>query len=604
MSSDRIMEHVFRCSGVPGAPSLHPNAGVGEGSDSGVPADFPARALPGCALPARPEWRLVLGPPGCGKTHALVKFFRERVAAGVPPDRIACLAFSRAGKRELLERLGGDPSLTKSDLAWVRTIHSAALRLLREHSLTRIMGEREWQEFSAKHHYHFTRVDEDDAADEPELRVPPRLTSDDALRHAYDWGRNLRLSPAQTLAGYRCAALRPDQFEAYVRRYEALKRERLLSDFLDLLEDVLEQGLRPDVEVFLIDEAQELSPLQLAVLAQWTADCPHVCLGGDDDQAVHGFQGGDSAWLVELSRQCRTTILTKSWRVPAAAHALAQRLIARNRLRVQKVYYPTSAAGEVLRLSLAGTYPLLDGSCSTFVLARNRIFLRPVAKELIARLVPFVVEGGGAPSPLSNKKLVAAVGTATVICRRDGARFSAASLAQLLEFVPTGALATKETRAALHAAARVGTVLSVEVMVAQYGLGPLLEYLYSAGPFACFEGIPQRTRRYLAGLQAKYGEIPEPCITLTSIHGSKGREAKLVVVLADMSTKSYRQYVGKECEEENRIFYVAVTRTRDTLVLVDPQGRKHFDFPRVDRVAGAQPSVGGQQARGRGDHDA
>jgi ATP-dependent exoDNAse (exonuclease V) beta subunit len=37
-------------------------------------------------------------------------------------------------------------------------------------------------------------------------------------------------------------------------------------------------------------------------------------------------------------------------------------------------------------------------------------------------------------------------------------------------------------------------------------------------------------------------------------------------------------------EAENRVLYVAVTRTQDKLVLVQPGGRRHYDLPREGEI--------------------
>ena len=64
-------------------------------------------------------------------------------------------------------------------------------------------------------------------------------------------------------------------------------------------------------------------------------------------------------------------------------------------------------------------------------------------------------------------------------------------------------------------------------------------------------------------------------ITITTIHQSKGGEADNVVLLTDMGRKSWES-LGKD--EENRVWYVAVTRTRNTLYIVRPRGLRYFDI--------------------------
>lgn len=598
---DEFEERAFQRSSVPTSAPIQPNACARRGGNSIVHVP-PPHAFSVPAWEPHPTWNLILGPPGCGKTQTLCARVRGHLEAGVLPEQIVCLSYSRAAKKELVGRVANVCHGLLSEPLQVRTIHGLAFRLLGM-SVNRIMGEEHWREFAALYGYQFTELEKAQLNDDLEYQVPPRGTDDDLLRHAYEWGRNLGLSLAQTMARYQGGMLRVSEFEAFVRRYEAFKVSSCLCDFTDLLEDVLAEELHPGAHVFAIDEAQELSPLLLRVLHLWIAECEHVHFGADDDQSVHSFQGGDPRWLVELSQICTVTLLTQSWRVPVRVHGVAQAVISRNKLRIPKDYLPTQALGEVLRLDRERIYPLLDGSRSTFVLARNRYLLVPIAERLLEGFVPFVVEGGGAPSPLSDSKLLAAVGMAIALHRRDGERFPAASLAQLLVFVPNGGLASMETRSALNAAARAKKLLPLDDLVTNYGLGPLLARIDADGPFSCLERVPERARRYLAGLYARYGKLPEPRIALTSIHGAKGREADLVVVLPEMATKSYGQYLAKDHEEENRIFYVAVTRTRRTLVLVEPQTKKYFRFPKAETVRHSGACVG-TSIDPRGEHHA
>jgi superfamily I DNA/RNA helicase len=68
---------------------------------------------------------------------------------------------------------------------------------------------------------------------------------------------------------------------------------------------------------------------------------------------------------------------------------------------------------------------------------------------------------------------------------------------------------------------------------------------------------------------------------LTSVHGAKGREADLVVLLPDLTRSTARglQRTAAGREAENRVFYVAATRAREDLVIVAPRGRRHYVFP-------------------------
>jgi DNA helicase-2/ATP-dependent DNA helicase PcrA len=524
--------------------------------------------------------RVTFGPPGCGKTTRLLGLFGEELARGTPPERTAVVTFTRAATREARGRLERQYRLSKEAMRWVCTIHSAAYRLL-ELKPDKVLSDERWKEFAERHHFHLTRLDagkEDDA-----LQEPPRRTKDDELRYVYEWGWSRRLIAEQALG--KCPLVIPaSAYRLFVRRLEEFKREHGLVGFADMLEDVLADELRPDVDVAFIDEAQDLSPLQIAVVEAWFGSCERVYVCGDDDQAVYGFQAADPGWLLELSRSCPTEVLTQSRRVPIAVHLLAERLIAQNKRRVPKIYQPTEHLGKVELLELEDAIELVTGEQETFVLARNRMYLRRVASELVQRGVAFRVEGGGARSPLFDARLRDAVRAACELMTPEYTAVPARGLDDLLRYVPSGRLAPRGVKTKVRGAKEAQRSLSRQDLVVELGLAGLLDALDRGGPLSVFLKIPERDRRYLQALLARFGEIPNPKVVLTSIHGSKGREAELVVVLSDMTRSTFAEYRngGPEgFEAENRVFYVAVTRAQQRLVLVKARGRRYYEFPRL-----------------------
>ena len=85
------------------------------------------------------------------------------------------------------------------------------------------------------------------------------------------------------------------------------------------------------------------------------------------------------------------------------------------------------------------------------------------------------------------------------------------------------------------------------------------------------EMIPEEDKYYYEALE-KTGDINEdnPRIRLSTIHGSKGAEADNVVLLTDVSYKTWKNLV-KDDDDEHRVFYVGITRVKNNLFIVNPQ---------------------------------
>ena len=62
----------------------------------------------------------------------------------------------------------------------------------------------------------------------------------------------------------------------------------------------------------------------------------------------------------------------------------------------------------------------------------------------------------------------------------------------------------------------------------------------------------------------------KPRIELSTIHGAKGGEAENVVLLTDLTQNTMKGY-ERDPDDENRLFYVAATRTKENLHIIEPR---------------------------------
>jgi DNA helicase-2/ATP-dependent DNA helicase PcrA len=523
---------------------------------------------------------VILGPPGCGKTTCLLGHLDTELVRGVLPHQIAFVTFTRAARKEVCDRVARNSGLEPKACPWFRTIHSAAFGLL---GLSRdsILSDKLLKEFSKLHGYRLTDPGAARGDLDGDPHGLPRDSHDDRIRFVHEWARNRRLPLERALAQSRVEGVSPTELDLFHRRLTQFKAKHDVCDFADLLEEVLQRGLRPPVAVAFVDEAQDLSPLQIAVVEQWFSPCQRWYVAGDDDQAIYSFHGADPLWLMSLTREGEPEVLRQSHRVPIVVQRLAEDVIRQNSQRVRKEYRPTTRLGKIIRLDREGALAIADGNTSTFILARNRRSLAFYAYGLLDRAIPYVVEGRGGPSPLSDERIARAVAVAVRLPR--GSAVSATDLKTLLSFMHADSgLIPRGAKARLREGLEPYVNYTSEMVRSDLGLNRIVDAIESNGPVQVLDRLNARTRNYLQRLVDAEGRLPEPKIRLTSIHGAKGREAELVVLVPDMSRATCDEYqrggmAGRE--GENRVFYVGVTRTKNTLVLVEPRGRKHFDFP-------------------------
>jgi DNA helicase-2/ATP-dependent DNA helicase PcrA len=89
--------------------------------------------------------------------------------------------------------------------------------------------------------------------------------------------------------------------------------------------------------------------------------------------------------------------------------------------------------------------------------------------------------------------------------------------------------------------------------------------------FEAFDDAPRRDVDYLRKMRSNGEKLNEaPRITLSTIHGAKGGEAQNVVLLTDLSENTMKAY-EKNADDENRLFYVGATRTKEHLHVISPK---------------------------------
>ena len=141
---------------------------------------------------------------------------------------------------------------------------------------TEVMGRAHYKELGEELGFSFGEVDED-------LGIPLGAGRGDRFSYTEQSARlkNISLKQACLDTGerYYDVKLYSDALVQY-------KRMRLLKDFTDMLQEYRIGGPVPPLEAVIVDEGQDLSPLQWRVVEKIWAGVPKVYIAGDDDQAI------------------------------------------------------------------------------------------------------------------------------------------------------------------------------------------------------------------------------------------------------------------------------------------------------------------------------
>ena len=238
----------------------------------------------------------ILAGPGAGKTRVLTHLIARRISDGsADARRVMALTFTRRAAHELRSRLN---RMGIRDLGAVGTFHAIALAQIRQCRLDR--GKRPPTVLAGRRAV-LTEI----VRDFPQLKLNTAVTEIDWLNSQNLTSDEYRNGPGIGRVGKEWAHQLADLQDSFV----AYKRKRRLLDFDDILLECTNL-LRTDKAFrdaqhwvfrhFFIDEFQDLNRVQFDLLKTWLGDRQDLCVVGDPDQAIYGWNGADSSLLTEL----------------------------------------------------------------------------------------------------------------------------------------------------------------------------------------------------------------------------------------------------------------------------------------------------------------
>ncbi len=373
---------------------------------------------------------LILAGAGSGKTRVIAYRLAELLRRGVDPERILAVTFTNKAAGELkgrveslVTRLGLVPTPDPRDPLtaaqprvrgvphWMGTFHSIGARLLRR------MADR------AKLPADFTILDEDDQLklckevcqreNIDDTAMPPR-----ALRSQIDRAKNHGLLPEQ----YRGR----DYFTDLVARLYPLYQSELARlgavDFGDLLlwpvvlcdrDPELRALLSRRFQHVLVDEFQDVNPVQYQFLRHLAAGHRNLVVVGDDDQAIYGWRGADVGVILDFETDWPDVHIVKleeNYRSSQVILDAAHAVVSLNQKRREKRLFTQRAGGERIisheaiderreALYVANTILLLQNEEGFFpddcaVIYRTNAQSRVLEEALRACGVPYTIVGG------------------------------------------------------------------------------------------------------------------------------------------------------------------------------------------------------------------
>jgi superfamily I DNA/RNA helicase len=500
----------------------------------------------------------VFGGPGCGKTTRLLSIVENELARGVHPRDICYTTFTvkaaNEAKERAAKRFGYDP---EEDLRYFSTLHSICFRTLgmrREQVITESQYKAILREIVGEQIVVTGGFDE-------EAMIWRGRELGDRLIFSEQYSRNVML-PIESFS-------REFDFMPWLgtKWSESLKRYKYRTgrvDFIDMLEQAHTGNTLPRFKVLIVDEAQDLSPLQWEVVYHMAERAERVYIAGDDDQAIYDWAGADVNTFLNVAKTGRIETLPVSHRLPPTVFKACSNILDRIRVRQPKEWRPTEKKGMVaLGLPIGDAVRNMNLEASNgswFVLGRTSFQVSKAEEAFFREKIPFSLNG---ESVLERPSIRAARAWTTI---QRGHSISLAEARNMLSFVN-----------ALHVdKARRDDLVAEEVTLAELQRTVNLKDIER--PWFEVLSIKRRMTSYIRGLARKKISLDtKPWINLSTIHKVKGGEADNVWIDSTV-LKSAGQRLARNEDGEHRVFYVGASRARRKLLVAVPTGV--YSYPR------------------------
>ena len=559
----------------------------------------------------------IFGPPGTGKTFTLVERLQEHLNKNCPFDQTLTVSFTKVAARHIKKRIQKKNNYKFNDNELrhsVRTIDSYLMQKLEYpdicypvHFLTefyQIKKDKEINEGHKRNFYAATTIIE-----------MGRITEEDGIENIlkyYD-------SQKRTDIGRKFLIQVAESYENYKKNHHKM-------DWVDVKYKCLSPKIKFDHNIVLmIDEAQDCNRLEWLIINKLIAVSKNIYIAGDDDQAIYRFKGGDVKTFLKYPFD-KKTVLKKSPRLNKNIWKLAQEAIhlIPKEHRQEKQYTPTNEnkhnmphcglihefrnkeSFEKNYLNMEITDPEVD--IHWLFLSRNNdekdrrysnenynwsqiLAKNNLTWEIIEK--PNGVNRGAERSTTPNVPIDQLQHIETWTMLQKGDRILGEKIKEFIKPIPASLFRDRKKNS-------LTKTDSIILKTGQYNYGDLKsKFYFEANINAPWDEILTLKPRngtaenykdyiqYLKNIVENGNYKNSKRILLSTIHGAKGLESANTVLNCDWPRLPYETYCRgkKDRDEELRVFYVGVTRTKYNLFLYQPdftfgeyKGMKHNNF--------------------------
>lgn len=468
----------------------------------------------------------IFGTAGAGKTTKLISIVEDLLKT-TQPERIVFASFTKKAVEEMIDRvLIKFPRLEKQQFRYFKTLHalcyasSSNKKLITHKQLSEIAR-------SIGLEISFNINPEDSGGSKNGDKV---ITVDSLSRL-----RMIDLKQQWSECDFEDIPLYI--VEEWRKKLNDFKKDNNLIDFTDLLENYNAGPINADY--IIIDEAQDLCPLQWKVVNEMSKNCKRIYIAGDDDQLIYKWAGADVNYILNIKNDDKI-ILAKSYRLPANIYKLSRKILSNIKNRQPKESDPVKEDGHIEKVNSIENIDFKKDE-DYLILVRNKFLAQDIAKYLEDKGLPYSI-----------------FGKSSTDCPERDALYAWERFRKERKIDPKS----------------YEKCLKFSYPLSHYDRFNVPDYMLDKEWFKILNNIPSDKSHYFRNILANgYNLKHDPKIKISTIHQAKGGESDNVIIVSDVSKNTWKEI---NTEDEHRVWYVAVSRAKKNLFIITDQTNEYY----------------------------
>lgn len=500
---------------------------------------------------------VIPGPPGTGKTYRLLNHYmtKEIKENKIDPKKICYITFSKSAAEEATERF--EELFPKERLGYIGTMHALGVRELNIDVNAKLLkGNSQWNQFKL-YEPMAARLNTDMSIDP----ITGKARFKDPILTTRDYAKNKKISINEAaiqkgMAGWADIGV-AEKIDEALTQY---KKDTGIIEFYDMIGLFTDKIKNKDsfYDVIFLDEAQDLNALQWDMFFELEKLATRSYIAGDDDQTIYGFQGADASTFINLEGTIDEQI--KSRRVPRSVHRVALNILNRLGERREKNWEPRDEEGEVHHNASIEDIDFTKGKW--MILGRTNKLCEKARDHLYMQGLRYEFTG----DKYLDKNSMLAYSTWKRL--NNGASIDVKDVKIMYSFLK---VKLGHLKRGFASGKTLDSLYSVTLEELKQNHGLLVEGSWEHLDF------DEDTKTFMKHLiQNNHDLMKEADIKIMTLHGSKGKESDNVVLYTDFGADEYQSnFIEGEFEKspdnEHRLFFVGVTRTKQRLYLLQSE---------------------------------